>query len=351
MDLYNIDILCIQETSVIDKNSKYICSSNKYDSYFTNEENSFGSEVGIIINKKISKFIHQVRKYKGQIIILELILKNHVTFKIINLYIPTPNTLRTKENILDLYKFLKKEVYEIYNSQSYCIITGDFNLGYNKYKEKKKKSIVDWRFNILSFFEEKDFLDLIEVFYSQESEKNKTLDTFTATDKNKSSSRIDYIFTSTNLVQEVFAINNYNMDLFNTDHKAVIASFFTEEIFNLKTEAKLKQKNLMKEVFYYDKMTDDSWLAYTNTVQQTINNSPQLLDNEPNLNTKWSIIQKAIFNSAKEKIPNRQITTQKNRIHFSKEIKEGILHLRKINKILKNFCKYKNSTNKEGLNK
>ena len=349
MNLYNIDILGVQETSIPQRQSKYTCMSTKYDCYFTNDERNLGSGVGIIINKSISRYVHRVRKYKGRLIILELILKNNTKVKIINTYIPSPSPIRTKEEILELYKLINKEINESNQSQTYNIVIGDFNLNYENFVTKKKKSTIDWRFRILTQLHDKDYHDLIEIIYGPNNEKNRSLDTFIPPDNNKSPSRIDYIYASTNLLQEVFAIKNYNMELFNTDHKVVVASFFTEEIFNLKSQARLRKNSLLKEKFYYDKATEQNWSDFAEsanlTITQDMNNS---IDS---INKKWNIIQKAIYDSAINNIPNKMITTQDYRSKFSKEINDNLFFLRKLNRMLKRFNKNKVIFMEEKLNK
>src|SRR5579859_3568530 len=206
MNLYNIDILCVQETSILSRQSKGTCKTNEYDCFFSNEDQPKGSGVGIIIKKSISKYIHNVKKYKGRIIILELLLKGKIKFSIMNVYIPTPNPIRSKEEILDLYSYIINEINNVNISNGYNIIIRDFNLNYEKFSLIRKKSIIYWLYQILSQINNKDHHDLIEILYSPHSLSNNSLDTYFPPDTTKSSSRIDYIFTLTNLLQELLTV-------------------------------------------------------------------------------------------------------------------------------------------------
>src|SRR5579859_5180399 len=200
MSLYNIDILCVQKTLIPSRQSKYVCQSNDYDCFFSNDEHNKGSGIGIIIKKSILKYIHNIKKYKDRIIILELLLKGKIKFSIMNVYIPTPNLTRTKEEILDLYQYINDEIHNINKFNGYNIIVGDFKLNYEKFSLIRKKSIIYWRYRILSQLNIKDHHDLIEILYDPQSSSNKSMDTYSPSDTTKTSSSIDYIFTSTNLL-------------------------------------------------------------------------------------------------------------------------------------------------------
>ena len=106
---------------------------------------------------------------------------------------------------------------------------------------------------------------------------------------------------------------------------------------------------MTKEIFLYDLTTNQQWSEFADQIEQDLTNSN--FNSNDNINSKWDTLHNSIYNSAKDNIPNKTVTTQENRVKHSKEINEGIKYLRKTNRILKKLIKFKNITNKEFLNK
>ena len=65
--------------------------------------------------------------------------------------------------------------------------------------------------------------------------------------QNQTSSRIDQIWISEDLVTDTITSSNYVSDLYSSDHRAVYISFFTDNIFSKKGVASLKQHNMRNE--------------------------------------------------------------------------------------------------------
>src|SRR5579859_5070264 len=100
------------------------------------------------------------------------------------------------------------------------------------------------------------------------------------------------------------------MKLFNTDHKAVIAIFYTQEIFDLKNEAQLKKNQLTKKIFLYNQTTDQQWSDFVDQIEQKLMTGN--FNSKDNINTKWNILHNSIYNSAKNNVPNKIGTIQEN---------------------------------------
>ncbi|CAJ0853524.1 5531_t:CDS:2, partial [Entrophospora sp. SA101] len=142
----------------------------------------------------------------------------------------------------------------------------------------------------------------------------------------------EYIFKSIN--SEL-----YEIDTFNTDHKAVYLNLFPYNLIGNKQHATLRQQQMKKTIFHYDKMTKDEWDDYGNYVDKLSKDIfPTLISNTADLNRIWDSIQKCIKDAAKKKIWNSTSTIQ------SKEKKPQNLteingEIRKINKIIRDFNK------------
>ncbi|CAJ0847777.1 16962_t:CDS:2 [Entrophospora sp. SA101] len=126
----------------------------------------------------------------------------------------------------------------------------------------------------------------------------------------------------------------YEIDTFNTDHKAVYLNLFPYNLIGNKQHATLRQQQMKKTIFHYDKMTKDEWDDYGNYVDKLSKDIfPTLISNTADLNRIWDSIQKCIKDAAKKKIWNSTSTIQ------SKEKKPQNLteingEIRKINKII-----------------
>ncbi|CAJ0898847.1 12987_t:CDS:2, partial [Entrophospora sp. SA101] len=141
------------------------------------------------------------------------------------------------------------------------------------------------------------------------------------------------------LILESINSELYEIDTFNTDHKAVYLNLFPYNLIGNKQHATLRQQQMKKTIFHYDKMTKDEWDDYGNYVDKLSKDIfPTLISNTADLNRIWDSIQKCIKDAAKKKIWNSTSTIQ------SKEKKPQNLteingEIRKINKIIRDFNK------------
>ena len=146
---YHIDILGLTETNSLDKRTKYLFSKqNKYTTIFRNEDLNFrGKGVGIIINKRINRYIKEVKKFNNRIISIDFQFKKDKKLRIITYYgivrnsaLNQPNLdLHLRNQIINLVSNGKREGYEI-------ILLGDFNVQYELYKENIKQSKKKYRY-------------------------------------------------------------------------------------------------------------------------------------------------------------------------------------------------------------
>ncbi len=293
MELYNIDILRTSETKINSRSAKFSCRSNKFVSYFaTDDNNQYGSGVGIIVSKPMSKYIHKVEKFIGCVIYLDLFLKDRTKFRVIQAYLPANR--QDKKTLSEVTTFIQNSIRDANRKQIYTVLMGDFNLSYEKYRNLNVQGNHNRDFTLMNFLDSNSFYDTVLHSKPEEHVLNGKYNTFIPSVRNMKTSRIDYIYTSYNLLQELVDTRTFEMDLFNTDHKVIIATFYTEQIFKRTRNAYLKQHSMTKMVFQYDKATKDTWDNFaSNTDSEFMKQESKF--NSSSLNGKWEILQKTIY--------------------------------------------------------
>ncbi|EXX60620.1 RNA-directed DNA polymerase from mobile element jockey-like [Rhizophagus irregularis DAOM 181602=DAOM 197198] len=190
-----------------------------------------------------------------------------------------------------------------------CIVLGDLNISFDKLKKSNHYPI--WRREIKTILKNFGLKDLLKSFHERLSPTHSTK----RNDGPDIQSRIDYIFTSSNILQHSFYAYTHSIseDLFTTDHKA-LSCYLTQDYFRNKFNSSRKsleksptyKPNTNPQIRYkYHSMTTESWSNYKliNGIiyRQHINNSisPDKTP-EQQIEFYWSNI-KDIINQTKEK--------------------------------------------------
>jgi len=116
---------------------------------------------------------------------------------------------------------------------------GDFNVQYEDYKnDYKRKGTFHWSYNI--FHQVKHNYNLVDgiKLYNDITQMNRQ-ETFLPKQSSSSPTRIDFIWISRSLVMESIACSSFIPQFFNTDHKALFMSFYTNDLFKKHYEATL----------------------------------------------------------------------------------------------------------------
>src|SRR5215212_11179261 len=107
-----IDIIGITEIK-LNRNNGKICMNN-IDSYKTwwetNEDNTMGSGVGIMVKSELAKHIHKVHKCKGRLIAVDMKFKGHSDVRIINVYVESnkADKQQRKETVQTLVNWIQQ---------------------------------------------------------------------------------------------------------------------------------------------------------------------------------------------------------------------------------------------------
>ena len=263
MDLNNIHILGLSETSLPKRQSKLLYKNNSnYKAYFINESSHRGSGVGIIVHNDYAKFIQTYGSYKGRVIYIDLYMQGREKLRVIQVY--SHANLSHRKEIEQLH-FYVTELLNKSQRQGYkVILMGDLNVSYEEYSIiKRTGKTIPWKFNLIKALDKAKLIDSIPLYHDITA--SNTYATHFPIDPNKTPSRIDYIWISQDLVEESINSNILSADVYTTDHKVVYVSFWTNNIFQKKSFAKMKQHNIKKRVFLYDSMDEEKWNQFALT--------------------------------------------------------------------------------------
>src|SRR5215216_3942810 len=133
---------------------------------------------------------------------------------------------------------------------------GDFNVFPEKPPPHSSKSTHKRKLSFLTSLKQLDLHDTTNLCHN--ISPSNPMFTFSS---HNSQSRIDFIFISSSLLNSLVHVNNKTTDLYQSDHKLLHLTLF-DYIFNHKSRAKLRQQNVTKIIFDYDKTTSDNWTKF-----------------------------------------------------------------------------------------
>src|SRR3989337_750696 len=337
IDNLKIDIFGLSETNLIEKHIKHVARSldKSYDYFFSAGERRLGSGVGIIINKSISQHIFNSFGYKGRFIYLDLQMKNKTKLRVFQIYLQTSNYDIQERMVAQ--KELIKHVQSALNDNYRIIVMGDFNVNPDKPKNETKYKR---QFRIIQDLKNLQFFDLFDTIYdiNERSPHNTWFN-----HAGSLASRIDMIWCSNNLINDLISCDSVCAESYTSDHKILISFFDKAELFGDKSTSKLKRQRIFKTTFCYDEMDNNKWTTFGIETNNILNKDPtknkyceQYNFKTADLNHLWQIIRTAIISAAKEHIPNHKSYAQDKR--FMPYALSVIYNsIKKINKIYHKF--------------
>ncbi|PKC07021.1 DNase I-like protein [Rhizophagus irregularis] len=339
--LHNYDILILTETGLhqhtnIDRDFKKATHSthplptlnndntiHNIHLYTDDKGITKGSGVSMIIADQLQKHIIKTNTFHGRILTVDLCFKGNHYIKFICCYLPA-NSVDDKELIIKCYKEIENILITAQHDRFECIVLGDFNISFDKLKKSNHYPI--WRREIKTILKNFGLRDLLKSFHDHPSP--------THTSKRKDGldiySRIDYIFTSPNILHHSFYAYTHKVseDLFTTDHQA-LSCYLTQDYFINKFNSSRKsleksptyKPNINPKIhFKYHSMTTESWSNYkvTNGIiyRQHINNNiiPADITAEQQIEFYWSNIKEIIKQTKEKCIPFPNIRNIQNMI-------------------------------------
>ncbi|GES98355.1 retrovirus-related protein [Rhizophagus clarus] len=311
----NIHILALQEISVRKQNALFMFKkfSHRFRVIFDNDPSSLrGCGVGFIIDRQFARHVSKSEGYKGRYLSITLSFR-HFSMKIFNVYIKSKVTSADGQLIADLQAKLTTNLQFNDDQDIHSIVLGDFNLSYEKYQQKllqgKSPSPQEAIFDKLD--NEFHFVDVTALLEPDASK-------ITTFDAAVGSSRIDYIWISPGIFNNILSHRISVVDSFTTDHKLVSASLL------MPTLSQHRSPTNHKTVFNFKDMSTEQWDEYQKYVELRFTHYNDKLK-PTDVNSKWTSIKLAIQDASRYKnagneylIPQRTCSFRgSQRIHFS----------------------------------
>ncbi|GES86111.1 hypothetical protein GLOIN_2v1844221 [Rhizophagus clarus] len=311
----NIHILALQEISVRKQNALFMFKkfSHRFRVIFDNDPSSLrGCGVGFIIDRQFAQHVSKSEGYKGRYLSITLSFRQF-SMKIFNVYIKSKVTSADGQLIADLQAKLTTNLQFNDDQDIHSIVLGDFNLSYEKYQQKllqgKSPSSQEAIFDKLD--NEFHFVDVTALLESDASK-------MTTFDAAIGSSRIDYIWISPGIFNNILSHHISVVDSFTTDHKLVSASLL------MPTLSQHRSPTNHKTVFNFKDMSAEQWEEYQKYVELRFTHYNDKLK-PTEVNSKWTSIKLAIQDASRYKnaeneylIPQRTCSFRgSQRIHFS----------------------------------
>jgi len=152
---------------------------------------------------------------------------------------------------------------------------GDFNTNLQRYNELiTNKKNINWKYQLIQTLDQLNFTDL------QQISQNNSEPTWYGPRKN--SSRIDAIFCSNNLIQDFLFCGVQTAELYQSDHRIVIAYFQYQ---HLVAEAMNRRLENKKYTPLFQAIDPNTWEKFTNETTKFYNqqNFKQLLSLTPSI--------------------------------------------------------------------
>jgi ribonuclease HI/endonuclease/exonuclease/phosphatase family metal-dependent hydrolase len=298
-----IDIIGITETK-LNRNNGKICMNN-IDSYKTwwetNEENTMGSGVGIMVKSELAKHIHKVHKSKGRLIAIDMKFKGHSDIRIINVYVESNDAEKQqrKETVQTLVSWIQQGK----RANKKLIVMGDLNADPEQWT-KEASGTTKNKYLILEKLQSENLIDLqkmtndVPLQYTWESNNIKR--------------RLDQIWISQEWSHDIFncKVIEDTDNLLETDHNILIAKLLTQNTLQRRAEAVDRRLDNKRIIFNYELMNEQLWEMYQKQLDLNIgelNINYELAkphNNNVDLNKTWALINQALIQAANKKIPS-----------------------------------------------
>ena len=304
-----LDIIGLSETNLNNEDAKHFHRHNSahYRFYFSkSRKQMIGSGVGLLVKEDIAKYVYQHNSFEDRIVYVDLNMKGKIRIRIIQVYMPA-NPANYKERV-KINKEIKRLILEAENKNSKIILMGDFNADPKftyEHTNRNSKSCQLYR-----YLEDMEFVDVIKACH--EINEGDPWNTW-RNSQNTQMFRIDGMWMSNDIISELTYSSLIETVLYNSDHDMVITFIDKRHLFNERSLAKAKQRNIERKIYNYDKMTPEKWNNFRDSTNKNLLNRPiddyrrGVIQTTANINDLWSHIRDSIIQAAKDNIPCRNI--------------------------------------------
>lgn len=307
----DIDIFSITETRISNKQLKYITKQK-----FVNHE-IFGTvdakvkETGtlLIVKKELAKYISKIEKFNGRILKLEFLFPKSKRLSVISVYNKSEDSGHNRiETRVDINRKIMKMIKESKQKNHQIILMGDFNLHYKKYLiQKNSGKGISEQLKIFSLLEKEELFDVFkEVMEINDLALTKSH--VIQSIKKGGGSRIDYIWVTKQIFDEIIKVNIKEFDDKETDHKLLVFKIVRDMLLPSQLGNRKKQIKMYRTKFFYEKLNEDNKEDIRIKAEDEL--KLKLLNKEHNeftIDDKIEIYKEIIDTTKKEKVEHVEI--------------------------------------------
>src|SRR6185312_243093 len=262
-----IDIFGLAHTGLTVKQAKFAFTYDifsNYKPYFSSApDNYLHSGVGLLLHNSFAIYVQKTGSLPGRVLYIDLYIKGKTKLRIIQTYVPPFNT-DNKETIKKVKSFLSDTISEATcNKMKF--------LSWDKWMHYVDNGLkAPFQFNILELLASNNMIDSLSAFHENYLTTDH-LHTYVHPSGNVSS-RLDYHWLSPSLMSNLFFSGIYWPDyrVINSDHAVVHSILLTENLFDGKASAKLKQQDVGRRVIDYASTTTEHWSTFADEIDKII---------------------------------------------------------------------------------
>jgi len=317
-----LDILGLCETKLTQSNQIFAFNTNK-DKYkcFPSScpNNPRGAGVLLLVHKDLEKHIVQVDKLEGHLVAINLLSKKHKTW-IAQIYLPCD-----KRKSINIQRKIQSMIQNKLHQQYQIIIMGDFNATLNPRLDRKCSNSnnsftpsEEPEAQIFHHLSNWNLIDLHQLWDEQEPSH---------TWKNiQSSSRIDYIWSTTRIANSMLNFQNYSFtEITNSDHTFLELRITRDILIHTPLPQQIQTKTQYEKIINLNKTSEEQWEKFKTKIdakisklkfsqkieecQQELLNTPEQIES---IQVLWNDFEKAL------------IATAINNLHCEKRTPRGL---------------------------
>ncbi|CAB4388688.1 unnamed protein product [Rhizophagus irregularis] len=329
------DIANINETKLTTRKGEFAFNNIKKEFRSivnsTNDTNSKGGQI-TLIKDKLDHHVINIEFIQGYCTKMDLIFKKNSKQKnilLIMVYMPNDDK-KVKETIIQQSKTW---IENAYRKDQDIIVMRDFNES-DKHKDKDNKFV--------RMLKKSELIDVHKFFFEN--------DVRTTWSNGNTSSRIDYIFSTENLMNNIIQHEVIQGVQIKTDHNILTIKISINDII-IKNNRFLKKDSIVSDIEKSLKskytntrnFTDEDWESLAEQIESDVNKSIEfLLDEQQNKDIAWEFIvnsfqtnkNKLIEDKLKEKRSNNIMEEEEQYILDYNNKRNDVIILKKIVKII-----------------
>ena len=248
MDHHHIQLCGLSETHLQSSQAKHrLNNDSKYTAFFSSSSNFVkdkNSGVGIILTKHYARYVQSYKGYEGRALHVDMYMRGHTKLRVIQLYSHASQINDNRKKIEELHAYVLKIIKEAQQKRFMIILMGDFNINYANFMElyNRRHNVSNWRYRFLNDLKNLQLFDVMTLCH--DITHRNPMNTRISNRVDQNSSRIDYIWISQELTQLCNLKNADTVEQYiipKLDHLLIFVEFWTKDIFQKKSSARLRQ--------------------------------------------------------------------------------------------------------------